>query len=367
MNRRDFLRLSLAGALPGAPRRVRASPPVPRVNGGIVVQPVRRFEPNAGSTQPIIVPRLVELQMKLVYELGFSHMRITVAFEEFGANFLAAIPYVRCARALGIDVLGIYADFSGFSLVRALTDNATRDDVLETFARVFGDFVPPAAESIPRAGRFSAQILNEPTHFLGIRPETYVREFLQPAYLHLKEDDPSITIVAAAPIADASGVLRAQAMLEAGVENVCDRIAYHVYSRRFIEQLGRLSQTPAWITESGVEETERHLEWFTSTFDEIRAGIPTADEIFWFDLYDRTPNGFRLVDIVPDVSEEFRAVIESRALVDHLVRRVDDESAGEVRASFEELVPDIRLYFPTEEDIRLIESTAFARGWELPL
>ena len=364
MNRREFLRLGVAGAAGAA---APLSPvAIPRVNGGIVVNPVRRFETNAGFTLPLIVPRLVDLQMRLVYELGFSHMRIMISFEEFGPNFFAAIPYVRAARALGIDVLGIIDQFSGFDLASAISDGATRDEVLETYARIFGDFVPKASEVIPRAGRFSAQILNEPTHFTGISPETYVRDFLRPAYLHLKEDDPTILIVAAAPVSSAEGFLRAQAMIETGVEHVCDRIAFHVYSRRFIERLGRLTDKPVWITESGVEGAERHLEWRTSGFDEIRQGIPMAEEIFWFDLFDKNPNGFRLFDIVRDPLEEFKSVPESVALIDWLELRVSsqDASAGSAFLSYEELVPDIHLYFPTEEDVRLIESTSFGRGWE---
>ena len=364
MNRREFLRLGVAGAAGAA---TPLSPvTIPRVNGGIVVSPLRRFETNAGLTPPIIVPRLVELQMKLVYELGFSHMRIMISFENFGPNFLAAIPYVRAARALGIDVLGIIGDFSGFDLVGAVSDDATRDDVFETYARIFGDFVPKASEDIPQAGRFSAQILNEPTFFTGISPESYVRDFLRPAYLHLKEDDPTIVIVSAAPVSSAEGFLRAQAMVETGVEHVCDRIAFHVYSRRFIERLGRLTDKPIWITESGAEGTGRHLEWVTSVFEEIRQGIPMTEEIFWFDLFDKSPSGFRLFDIVRDPLEEFKSVPESVALIDWLKLGVQDARAGRPLVSYEELVPDIRLYFPTEEDVRLIESTAFGRGWELP-
>ena len=175
-------------------------------------------------------------------------------------------------------------------------------------------------------------------------------------------------IVSAAPVSSAEGFLRAQAMIETGVEHVCDRIAFHVYSRRFIERLGRLTDKPVWIMESGVEGSERHLEWMTTRFEEIRQGIPMAEEIFWFDLFDNNPNGFRLFDIVRDPLEEFKSVPESVALIDWLKLRTspEDESAGRPFINYEELVPDIRLYFPTEEDVRLIESTAFGRGWELP-
>jgi len=291
-----------------------------------------------------------------------------ISFDNFGPNFLAAIPYVRAARALGIDVLGIIDQFSGFDLVSAISDGLTRNEVLETYARIFGDFVPKALEDIPRAGRFSAQILNEPTFFTGISPESYVRDFLRPAYLHLKEDDPTILVVAAAPVSSAEGFLRAQRMMETGVEHVCDRVAFHVYSRRFVERLGRLTEKPIWITESGAKGTQRHLEWRMSVFDEIRQGIPMAEEIFWFDLFDNNPNGFRLFDIVRGPLEEFKSIPESVALIDWLKLRAlpKDASGGRPFINYEELVPDIRLYFPTEEDVRLIESTSFGRGWELP-
>ena len=127
MRRREFLLLSATSALGRALRT--EAPALPRVNGGINIAPVRRFEMNAGFARPIIVPELVALQMRLVYELGFEQMRVTISFERFGPNFLAAIPYVRAARALGIDVLGIVDEFSGFDLVRAISKPATRDEV----------------------------------------------------------------------------------------------------------------------------------------------------------------------------------------------------------------------------------------------
>jgi hypothetical protein len=364
MNRRDFLQLSAGGVLGSFAQSV-FPPVVPRVNGGINVPPLRRFETNAGFTSPIIVPRLVDIQMKLVYELGFEQMRMMISFERFGPNFFAAIPYVRAARALGIDVVGIVDQFSGVDLVRAIRDPVTRCEVLETYARIFGGFVPAASDAVARPGRFAAQILNEPTHFYGISPDVYVREFLRPAYLHLKEDDPSIRIVSTAPVSSADGFLRLQRMIEAGAENVCDFLAFHIYSARFVERLGELTEKPVWVTESGAEGTERHLPWFTSVFDAIRNAIPMAERIYWFDLFDRQANGFRLFDIVADPVEEFRAVAESIDLIGYLETRVKDASGNVALERYEELVPDIMLYFPTDEDIRIIESTSFGLPDEL--
>ena len=360
MKRREFLQLSLLGSMTSQLPELRVA--APRVNGGINVLPFRRFDDNAGSTPPIIVPRLVDLQMRLLYELGFEQMRITLSFELFGPNFLAAIPFVRAARALGIDVLGIVDQFSGFDLLRALRTPETREEVLETYSAIFGSFVPAASDAIESPGAFAAQVLNEPTFFKGVAPDVYVRDFLRPGYLHLKEDGPDQLVVAAAPVSSAEGFLRFQKMLETGAENFCDRIAVHAYSTRFIERLGELTDKPVWVTESGVEGVSRHLDWYTSTFDEIRRAIPQAERLYWFDLFDRTPNSFRLVDIVPDPELEFVAVPESTELLSFLDGNVRAASGGAELIPYEELIPDITLYFPTEEDIRIIERTSFGLG-----
>lgn len=366
MNRREFLRWSLSGA-GAALGKSAPHPPIPRVNGGINVSPLRRFEPNTSFTPPIIIPKLIDLQMKLLYELGFEQMRITISFERFGPNFLAAIPYVRAARALGIDVLGIIGQFAGADLVRAITNDATRNEVLETYARIFGAFVPSASKSISTPGRFAAQILNEPTNFDGLPPDVYVRSFLRPAYLHLKEDDPTIPIVAAAPVSSAEGILRLQKMIETGLEDVCDRMAFHIYTTRFLDRLSELTTKPVWVTESGVEGSARHLDWLTSTYDAIRARIPAVERIYWFQLFDFQPNGFRLFDIVRDPLTEFRTVSESDDAVSWLQARVKEASGDVPRASYEELIPDITLYLPTEEDIRAVEATSFGLPDELSL
>jgi hypothetical protein len=179
MVRREVLRLAmaaLAGQLGSPPPR----PPVPRVNGGVNVQPLRRFDLEAGFTPPLIVPELVDAQMQAVYELGFEQIRITIPFGRFGPDFLGAIPYARTARALGIDVLGVISQFTGFDLVQALSRREEREKVLEVYFQIFDSLVPPASEGIS-PGRFAAQVLNEPTHFLGISPELYSRSRHRPS------------------------------------------------------------------------------------------------------------------------------------------------------------------------------------------
>jgi hypothetical protein len=358
IDRRGFLRLGLGGiaglGLPGA-----ATVPVPRVNGGINLQPLRRLDSGAGFAPPLIRPELVDAQLKALYELGFEQVRITISFDRFGPDFVAAIPYVRAARALGMDVLGVISQFTGYDLVQALANPETRDEVLETYVRIFGDDLPVASPAIPALGAFAVQILNEPTHFLGIAPGAYVRDFLRPAYYHLKEDDPAISIVSAAPIGSAAGLLQTREMIEAGLELYCDRVAFHLYSTELLAEVAGLAAKPVWVTESGARGASNHLEWITTRFDQIRREVPATERIFWFDLFDLGSEGFRLIDLAPGLGGTFDVVSESVAALDWLRGRVEEALAGAPAAPYRELVPDITLYFPTNEDLRILDATSF--------
>jgi hypothetical protein len=358
MDRRDFLRLGLGG-LVGAGVQTDAPVPVPRVNGGINIQPVRRLEPDAGLTPPLILPEVVDAQMRALYELGFEHVRLTLSFDRFGPDFVAAIPYVRAARALGMDVLGVIGQFTGYDLVQAIADPATRDEVLETYLDIFDTDLLAASPALDSPGSFAVQILNEPTHFLGITPVAYVREFLRPAYYHLKEDDPGIPIVAAAAIGSAAGLLQSREMIEAGLELYCDRVAFHLYSTEFLGEVAELAEKPVWVTESAARGAASHREWMTSTFDRIRREVPRTERIFWFDLYDRGTEGFRLIDLAPGLDGSIELVSESAAALDWLHSRVEETLLGVPAIPYRDLVPDITLYFPTEEDIRILGATSF--------
>jgi hypothetical protein len=358
MDRRDFLRLGLGGLVGGSVQTA-VPAPVPRVNGGINIQPVRRFDTRAGFTPPLIVPGIVDAQMKALYELGYEHVRLTISFDRFGPDFIAAIPYVRAARALGMDVLGIIGQFSGFDLVQAIADPGLREEVLETYLQIFDNPLPVASSSIPALGRFAVQILNEPTHFLGIAPDAYVREFLRPAFYHLKEDDPALTIVSAAAIGNAAGLRQSRQMVEAGLELYCDRVAFHLYGTDLLGEVAGLATKPVWITESGAGGAARHREWMTATFDRIRREIPATERIFWFDLFDFGAEGFRLIDLERTLEGSIVAVPESESALDWLRSRVVDALAGVPAIPYRDLVPDITLYFPTEEDLRILDATSF--------
>jgi hypothetical protein len=358
MDRRGFLRLGLGG-LVGASVQTSVPAPVPRVNGGINIQPVRRLDAGAGLTPPLIVPEVVDAQIRALYELGFEQVRLTLSFDRFGPDFVAAIPYVRASRALGIDVLGVIGQFTGYDLVQAIADPATRDEVLETYLRIFDAPMPAISPSIPSLGRFAVQILNEPTHFLGIAPEAYVRDFLRPAYYHLKEDDPAVTIVSAAAIGSAAGLLQSREMIEAGLELYCDRVAFHLYSTELLEEVAALAAKPVWVTESGSRGAASHREWMTTTFDRIRREVPTTERIYWFDLHDRGPDGFRLIDLAPRLDGSVAIVPESAGALDFLGSRVEEALADIPPIPYRELVPDITLYFPTAEDYRILGATSF--------
>lgn len=335
-------------------------PRVPRVNGAINIPPLRRLDPAAAGV-PGIEPELVDAQMRALYELGFAAVRITVSFSRFGADFLAAIPYVRAARALGLDVLALLADFSGYDLAQALTRARTRDEVLRTVVAIFGP--PPApAGGTGFVGALAFQVLNEPAHFLGIAPDHYVQELLAPAYEDLKRLAPDISVLAAAEIGNLDGIARLRNMQEAGVEAFCDRVAYHVYGRNLLPYLAGLARKPVWVTESGVEGVEGHLAWHRDVLPEIKERIGNVERVYYYVLYEQEPHGFRLLDIRPAAGGGVAVLAESQALVQHLTERVNAAIGSEPVATYRDLIPDIRAYFPTDQDRALIAATSYGRA-----
>jgi hypothetical protein len=356
--RRDVLRLAAGVAVAGPvaaqepvpPLPPAPLPPVPRTMLAVNVHPLRTF---ARGTDEIL-PELVALQLQAVYELGFNGLRVTLPFGD-RANLLGAVPYVRAARALGIDALGILADFSGFTLAQALADPDRRDVVLAAYDEVFGAPVAPASSTVTRAGRIAFQVLNEPVNFLGIPPEAYVRELLNPAFGFLKRRDPELIVVAAAEVGHLEGPPRMRAMLEAGLEDVCDRIAYHVYDRRVIPLLSANVRGLVWITETGTPGPENHLAWVRDVVPEIRSTIGDATSVFYYDLFDTDPRRYRIFDIVPDPALGFRLQVESSELHAYLSGLVREREGGRPHAAFMDLIPDVRVYFPTAADVRILD------------
>jgi hypothetical protein len=325
-------------------------PPLPRVGGAINLQPARRLDPAPGD--PGLDLAVIEAQLRLVYELGFGAVRISAPFQRFGPDFRAAIAYVRALRALGIDVLVVLTDFAGFDLVQALSEPRTRDGVLDAHLAMLAGPVAPASARV-RPGAIAFQVLNEPTHFLGLSPREYVSDFLAPVYARLRSVRPDVPVVAAAEVGNADGLPRVRAMLEAGAERSCDVIAYHVYSERLIPLLAGLTPKPVLVTESGVRGPQNHLAWVEDVFPAIAAGIAGVGDIYFYLLFDLEPRAFRLVSL-ERTSAGVQARAESEALVSRRQQRVAAAAAGAPHASFASLVPDVGLYLPTADDLRLL-------------
>lgn len=357
VRRRDFLRAAAGLALAGRAGAFPIVRPVlaPRVTGGITVQPLRRFDQITDFTPPVIVPELVDLQLREIYELGFDTARITLSFGNFGPDMAAGITYVRALRALGIHVLGIIGQFgNGPDLTRALVDPGKRAVVLDTYLELFAGDVRPARPRVGQPGNITFQVMNEPTNFRGISPEDYVWRWLRPVYSDLKARRPDLTVVAAAPVGGRDGVIRLQRMLRAGLEAYCDVIAFHVYDERVIPLLPQDLDRPVWVTESGVLGTARHLDWVLTKFPMLRA-MPLVERVFYFDLFDFGADAFRLISI--DQAEQgFVRRAESHELYAYLSDLVRTAAAGKPIFPYSRLIPDVRQYLPTGSDYRLLDA-----------
>jgi hypothetical protein len=329
----------------------------PKVNGALNVQPLRCF--GCGAADETIEPQLVALQLSSAYGLGFDGLRVTAPLGDRN-TLLAVIPYVRAARAVGIDALVLLADFTGLTLARALHDDRRRAEVLAMYAGVFAPAPLPVRPGLGGlgpggTGRIAFQVLNEPVGFVGVPPDVYVREILAPCRQELHEIASEVIVVAAAEVGNKAGPPRMRAMLEAGLEGACDRVAYHVYGRDVIPMLSDNVKQIVWVTESGSAGTASHLPWVRDVFPEIREQIGDVLRIFYYDLFDTERGVYRVLDIVPE-GGGYRAVVESTALHDYWSARVAEAAAGRPVLPFEALVPDVRAYFPTPEDVAAIDA-----------
>jgi len=356
-DRRSFIRaggLALGGVVAGRTLAQPAAAFVPKVNDAINIHPLRLFGADPDPASPLIVPELIARQIELVYELGFDGARFTVPLSIRG-DFFAGLTYARVARAIGIDAVVVVSDFAGFALAGALADPRRRLAVLRLYQDLLRPVIPPAG---PRRtpGRIAFQILNEPAHFLGIPPDFYVQQILAPCFQYLRANDPDGLTVGAAEVGNADGPERMRKMLDSGLEESCDRVAYHVYSRDIIPKLRNDVRGLTWVTESGVADPTRHLPWVQEVFPEIRQTLPEISRVFYYDLFDPDPRRFRVVDIVPR-GPSFDVVIESPELVAYWRGRVTAAAAGARLITFRDMVPDLTPFLPTAADIRLYDET----------
>jgi hypothetical protein len=251
---------------------------------------------------------------------------------------------------------------SGFVVARTLFDDRTRLPVLKLYDALLATPPAPAAPGAGGlgpggVGRIAFQILNEPALFFGIPPDVYVRELLGPCFADLHELDPRIIVVAAAEVGTLDGPPRMRAMFEAGLEDVCDRVAFHIYDPAVIPALSANVKGLVWVTESGAAGTDRHLSWVRDTDEEIRARLPDVSRIFHFDLYDSDRGKYRLID-VQQQGATYRVVTESADLYAYFARSVAQAAAGRAILPFESLIPDIRAYFPTSADVQAYDAVS---------
>ncbi|HXY38116.1 MAG TPA: hypothetical protein VEQ10_00515, partial [Vicinamibacteria bacterium] len=335
---------------------------VPRVNGGINVHPARCL--GCSPTDPLLDPEVVRVQLAAVYQMGFDGIRVTTPLDR--SNFLAAIPYVRAARAIGVDAVCLLSGFEGLTLARALWDPNKRKDVLKLYMDVFATPPEPVRPGLrglgPKGtGRVAFEILNEPAGTVGVPPDVYVNEILGPCFYDLRSLDPfagqstQLIVVSAAEAGNQDGPPRIRAMLEAGLENVCDRINYHIYDRGIIPLLSAHVRGIVWVTESGVPATAEHLAWVRDVFPEIRQQIPDVLRIFYYDLFEPAPGGYRVLDLTL-TPEGVKAVVESTALHDYWAANVLEAAAGHPLVGFDELIPDMQPYLPTLADTQAFDA-----------
>jgi hypothetical protein len=240
-------------------------------------------------------------------------------------------------------------------VARALHDDRRRAEILALYAKIFAPAPAPVLPGLGGlgpggAGRIAFQVLNEPVGFAGVPPDVYVREILAPCRQDLRDLAPQVIVVAAAEAGNRAGPPRMRAMLEAGLESMGDRSAYHVYTRELIPMLSDHVRQIVWVTESGSAGTASHLAWVRDVFPEIRERIGDVLRIFYFDLFDPERGAYRVIDVAR-AGEGYSAVVESTALHEYWSGRVSEAAAGRPVVAFDALVPDIGAYFPTAADV----------------
>ncbi len=315
----------------------------------------RLLAPGVTPDTPGLEPAVVDAQLAVLYALGFASARVTISWNRFGHDFFAAIPYVRACRALGIDVLCLLSQSAGLDFVQALSQPNLRTPLLQAYLGIFASEVAPAP-GVARAGSVAFQVLNEPVHFLGIAPGVYLRRLLAPVYLTLKDEAPELVVVAAAEVGTPEGVLRMRALIESGLEDFCDQVAYHVYDPRVIPLLGGLARKPVRITESGADGPTLHRAWVEEVFPRLLREIAGVTGVDLYVLYDSNPGHYQLVNLARDRDGTLRVFSESDALVSLYVERLGAATAGAPTASYRDLVPDVTAYFPTAEDVAITAS-----------
>jgi len=199
---------------------------------------------------------LLAAQLEALEQLRIRRIRITL-----GLHRDLASPYIS---RYGAEYVGLVNDF---------------DDPLPSAASWPG-LVQQAVRRNP--GLFCYEILNEPA---GISPGAYVTQYLRPAYEIVKAANPACRVAAAAPAGTAGGRAYFYQMTDAGADDWCDFRAAHFYSDN-PEVLLKGTRRPFLVTETGVFDPARHVDWYAKTMTHI-SGVLETDRVYYYVLADR--------------------------------------------------------------------------------
>jgi hypothetical protein len=202
-------------------------------------------------------------QIEALRQLGIRRIRMTL-----GLHSDLAGPYLR---AFGAEYVGLVSDFN--------------DPVPS--ASSWPSLVRRAVERAP--GLFSYEILNEPT----LQPSVYVEQYLRPAYEIIKGINPGYKVAAAAPLGTADGRLDFYQMTDAGADSWCDYRAAHLYNDNPELYLKGTSR-PILVTEAGVEDPARHVDWWVKSMTHI-SGVLETDQLYFYTLADQPDTGFAII------------------------------------------------------------------------
>lgn len=203
-------------------------------------------------------------QIEAMRQLGIRRVRMTL-----GLHSDLAGPYLRGYSA---EYIGLVNDF---------------DDPIPS-AAAWPDLVRRAVERSP--GLFCYEILNEP---VSLTPSVYVEEYLKPAYQIIKGINPAYRVAAAAPTGTSSGRLDFYQMTSAGADSWCDYRAAHLYADNPEYYLAG-TRRPFLVTESGVQDRSRHVNWWADTMTHI-SGVLETDRVYFYVLSDSEDSGWALI------------------------------------------------------------------------
>jgi hypothetical protein len=194
------------------------------------------------------------------------------------------IRQVRITLGLHRDLAGPYISRYAAEYTGLLNDF---DDPIPSAASWSG-LVQQAVRRNP--GLFCYEVLNEP---MALAPADYVARYLRPAYEIVKAANPASRVAAAAPTGTAGGRAYFYQMTDAGADEYCDFRAAHLYSDN-PEVYLKGTRRPFMVTESGIQDPARHVDWYKDKMTHI-SGVLETDRMHFYVLADRPDNGFGII------------------------------------------------------------------------